>query len=72
MRETEDAQVFRYLPDGRLKIFSVSLSAALAGDPADNILLASARSAPGAPQSGRSQPATVTSKATWQARAAIR
>jgi polysaccharide biosynthesis/export protein len=35
-----DAQVFRYLPDGKLKIFSVSLSAALAGDPADNILLA--------------------------------
>lgn len=37
--QTEDAQVFRYLPDGKLKIFSVSLSQALAGDPAENILL---------------------------------
>ena len=35
-----DAQVFRYLPDGKLKIFSVSLSAALAGNPSENILLA--------------------------------
>lgn len=37
--ETQDAQVFRYEPDGELKIFSVKLSAALAGDPADNIVL---------------------------------
>jgi polysaccharide biosynthesis/export protein len=37
--QTEDAQVFRYLSDGKLKIFSVSLSQALAGDPAENILL---------------------------------
>ncbi len=37
--QTEDAQVFRYLPDGKLKIFSVSLSGALAGDPTANILL---------------------------------
>ncbi|MGA8220690.1 MAG: SLBB domain-containing protein [Candidatus Acidiferrales bacterium] len=37
--QTEDAQVFRYLPDGKMKIFSVSLSQALAGDPAENILL---------------------------------
>ena len=37
--QTEDAQVFRYLPDGKLKIFSVSLSEALAGDPTENILL---------------------------------
>jgi protein involved in polysaccharide export with SLBB domain len=37
--QTEDAQVFRYLPDGKLKIFSVSLSDALAGDPAANIAL---------------------------------
>jgi polysaccharide biosynthesis/export protein len=37
--QTEDAQVFRYLPDGKLKIFSVSLSQALAGDPTENILL---------------------------------
>jgi protein involved in polysaccharide export with SLBB domain len=37
--ETEDAQVFRYLEDGKLTIFSVSLSGALAGDPAANIVL---------------------------------
>jgi len=35
----EDAQVFRYLPDGKSKIFSVSLSLALEGDPTANILL---------------------------------
>jgi protein involved in polysaccharide export with SLBB domain len=37
--KTEDAQIFRYLLDGKTKIFSVSLSAALEGDPAANILL---------------------------------
>jgi protein involved in polysaccharide export with SLBB domain len=37
--KTEDAQVFRYLPDGKFKIFSVSLSSALEGDPNANILL---------------------------------
>jgi polysaccharide export outer membrane protein len=37
--ETADAQVFRYLPDGKFKIFSVSLSRALGGDPAENIPL---------------------------------
>jgi polysaccharide export outer membrane protein len=37
--QTEDAQVFRYLPDGKFKIFSVSLSQALAGDPVENIIL---------------------------------
>ncbi len=37
--KVQDAQVFRYLPDGRFKIFSVSLSQALAGDPAENIIL---------------------------------
>jgi polysaccharide export outer membrane protein len=37
--ETGDAQVFRYLPDGKFKIFSVSLSRALGGDPAENIPL---------------------------------
>jgi polysaccharide biosynthesis/export protein len=37
--EQEDAQVFRYLPDGQMKIFSVKLAAALAGDPTDNIML---------------------------------
>lgn len=37
--ETNDAQIFRYQPDGKSKIFSVSLSQALAGDPASNIIL---------------------------------
>ena len=37
--ETGDAQVFRYLPDGQAKIFSVSLSEALEGDPAQNLVL---------------------------------
>ena len=39
--QTGDAQVFRYLSDGKLKIFSVSLSEALSGDPTQNIILAS-------------------------------
>jgi protein involved in polysaccharide export with SLBB domain len=38
--QTQDAQVFRYLPDGKVKIFSVNLSGALTGDPTDNIALA--------------------------------
>jgi protein involved in polysaccharide export with SLBB domain len=37
--QTADAQVFRYLPDGEFKIFSVSLIQALAGDPVENIFL---------------------------------
>lgn len=37
--ETQDAQVFRYLADGKSEIFSVDLEKALAGDPADNIVL---------------------------------
>lgn len=37
--ETQDAQVFRHLPDGQLKIFSVNLGDALAGNPNDNIVL---------------------------------
>ena len=36
---TEDVQVFRYLPDGKSKIFSVSLNLALEGDPTSNITL---------------------------------
>ena len=36
---TADAQVFRYLSDGKFKIFSVSLGQALAGDPIENIML---------------------------------
>jgi polysaccharide export outer membrane protein len=39
--ESEDAQVFRYLPDGSSKIFSVNLAAALAGSSTENILLES-------------------------------
>src|ERR1700735_1140286 len=37
--QKEDAQVFRYMPDGKFKIFSVNLGEALAGDPTENILL---------------------------------
>jgi protein involved in polysaccharide export with SLBB domain len=35
-----DAQVFRYMPGGKLRILSVSLSGALGGDPSENIVLA--------------------------------
>jgi polysaccharide biosynthesis/export protein len=35
----DDAQVFRYLADGKMKIFSVSLNLALEGDPTANIWL---------------------------------
>jgi polysaccharide export outer membrane protein len=37
--QTDDAQVFRYLPDGKFKIFSVHLGQALSGDPTENIAL---------------------------------
>lgn len=37
--ETDDAQVFRYLPNGKFNIFSVNLSEAIAGNPEANILL---------------------------------
>jgi protein involved in polysaccharide export with SLBB domain len=37
--QTAEAQMFRYLPDGKFKIFSVGLAQALAGDPAENILM---------------------------------
>jgi polysaccharide export outer membrane protein len=37
--QVDDAQVFRYTPDGKMKIFSVSLNLALEGDPTANILL---------------------------------
>jgi protein involved in polysaccharide export with SLBB domain len=36
---TENAQVYRQLPDSKLKIMSASLNEALAGNPIDNILL---------------------------------
>lgn len=39
--QREDVQVFRYLPDGKFKIFSVNLNQALAGDPTENILMQS-------------------------------
>jgi polysaccharide export outer membrane protein len=37
--QTVDAQVFRYMPDGKFKIFNVSLGQALGGDPVENIIL---------------------------------
>ncbi len=37
--QREDAQVFRYLSDGKFKIFSVDLSEAIAGDPTADIKL---------------------------------
>ncbi len=37
--QTSDAQVFRYLPDGKFKIFSVKLSEALSGEANENIML---------------------------------
>ena len=36
---TTDAQVFRFMPDGTMKIFSVNLKEALEGNPVDNLLL---------------------------------
>lgn len=35
----DDAQIFRHTPDGKLKVLSVSLKGALAGDAADNLQL---------------------------------
>jgi polysaccharide biosynthesis/export protein len=37
--ETTDAQVFRYMPDGKLQVFSVNLNQALEGNQIDNIVL---------------------------------
>ena len=37
--QVSDAQVFRYMPNGEFKIFSVSLGQALGGDPLENIVL---------------------------------
>ncbi len=37
--QTADAQLFRYLPDGKFEILNVSLSQALGGDPVENIFL---------------------------------
>lgn len=39
--QTEDAQVFRTMPDSTLKILNVKLNTALEGNPADNIVLTS-------------------------------
>lgn len=38
--QTQDAQVFRYLPNGESRVFSVNLTQALAGDARANITLA--------------------------------
>lgn len=38
---SEDAQVFRYMPDSTLKILNVKLSGALQGNPQDNVILSS-------------------------------
>ena len=38
---SEDAQVFRYMPDSTLKILNVKLSGALQGNPQDNVVLSS-------------------------------
>jgi len=35
----DSAQIFRYMPDSKLKIMSVNLNEAIAGNPIDNILL---------------------------------
>ena len=37
--QTSEAQVFRNMPDGKFKVFSVSLGQALQGDPVENIIL---------------------------------
>jgi protein involved in polysaccharide export with SLBB domain len=37
--QTVEAQVFRYLPDGKFKIFGVGLAQALVGDPVENIIM---------------------------------
>jgi polysaccharide biosynthesis/export protein len=37
--QKDEVQVFRYLPDGKSKIFSVNLNLALEGDPGANIVL---------------------------------
>ena len=39
--QTEDAQVFRFMPDSTLKILNVKLNTALEGNPSDNIMLTS-------------------------------
>jgi protein involved in polysaccharide export with SLBB domain len=37
--ELEDAQIFRKTGDGKLKVMNVDLAKALAGEPADDVLL---------------------------------
>jgi polysaccharide export outer membrane protein len=37
--KVDNAQIFRYMPDGKMKIFSVDLKLALEGDPSANIWL---------------------------------
>jgi hypothetical protein len=44
--QREDAQVFRYLSDGKFKIFSVDLSQAIAGDPNEDTKIPTPRILP--------------------------
>ncbi len=39
--EEQDAQVFRYMPDGTMKIFSVNLAGVMEGNASDNLVLSS-------------------------------
>ena len=64
--------MFRYLPDGKLKIFSVSLSGALAGNPAANIALEPRDRLLVHRNPDEAQPATVYVRAKWASRDAIR
>jgi len=50
---------FRTQPDGSMKILSVDLHEALAGNPVDNIVIQPTRPFAGAPQSDRVDPPTV-------------
>ena len=72
MRKIEDAQVFRYLPDGKMKIFSVSLNLALEGDPTANIWLEPRDRLLIHRSPDAIQPGTRWCKATWESRVAIR
>jgi polysaccharide biosynthesis/export protein len=58
--ETEDSQVIRHQPDGKLKILDVNLREALAGNPLDNVLLQPRDSIVVHRNPNRVDPATVT------------
>jgi polysaccharide biosynthesis/export protein len=57
--DTEDAQVFRYLSDSNLRIFSVKLASALEGSPSENIVLSSRDRVLVHSNSAASQPSSV-------------